>query len=340
MPLDQREPDDAVMSFGDHLEELRKRLFLAALVPLPLAIGLFFVAPQIRAILTDPVLDALRAEGLPAQLQVMSPIESLAVDMKLSLIGAILVSLPWVLYQAWRFISPGLYAHERRFAHFLVPLSTLLAACGLALMYFAILPLMLRGLIAMSGNIPTLVDVTPSSAAVGPTLPLLAADPAAPTPGSSWVNTTEHTVRVAVPFGDSGTQAEILSLPMVRPGTLMQVYHLSNYISLIIMLALGTALSFQVPVVTLLLGWMGLVDAPMLRKWRKFAFFGALVVAAIVGPGDMLSLGLLTGPLYLLYELGILLLVVAPASRVARGAVTRGLVGLDRGGGNDRNDER
>jgi Sec-independent protein secretion pathway component TatC len=328
------------MSFGDHLEELRKRLFLAALVPLPLAIGLFFVAPQIRAILTDPVLDALRAEGLPAQLQVMSPIESLAVDMKLSLIGAILVSLPWVLYQAWRFISPGLYAHERRFAHFLVPLSTLLAACGLALMYFAILPLMLRGLIAMSGNIPTLVDVTPSSAAVGPTLPLLAADPAAPTPGSSWVNTTEHTVRVAVPFGDSGTQAEILSLPMVRPGTLMQVYHLSNYISLIIMLALGTALSFQVPVVTLLLGWMGLVDAPMLRKWRKFAFFGALVVAAIVGPGDMLSLGLLTGPLYLLYELGILLLVVAPASRVARGAVTRGLVGLDRGGGNDHNDER
>jgi Sec-independent protein secretion pathway component TatC len=338
--LDQREPDDAVMSFGDHLEELRKRLFLAALVPLPLAIGLFFVAPQIRAILTDPVLDALRAEGLPAQLQVMSPIESLAVDMKLSLIGAILVSLPWVLYQAWRFISPGLYAHERRFAHFLVPLSTLLAACGLALMYFAILPLMLRGLIAMSGNIPTLVDVTPSSAAVGPTLPLLAADPAAPAPGSSWVNTTEHTVRVAVPFGDSGTQAEILSLPMVRPGTLMQVYHLSNYISLIIMLALGTALSFQVPVVTLLLGWMGLVDAPMLRKWRKFAFFGALVVAAIVGPGDMLSLGLLTGPLYLLYELGILLLVVAPASRVARGAVTRGLVGLDRSGGNDRDDER
>jgi Sec-independent protein secretion pathway component TatC len=338
--LDQREPDDAVMSFGDHLEELRKRLFMAALVPLPLAIGLFFVAPQIRAILTDPVLDALRAEGLPAQLQVMSPIESLAVDMKLSLIGAILVSLPWVLYQAWRFISPGLYAHERRFAHFLVPLSTLLAACGLALMYFAILPLMLRGLIAMSGNIPTLVDVTPSSAAVGPTLPLLAADPAAPAPGSSWVNTTEHTVRVAVPFGDSGTQAEILSLPMVRPGTLMQVYHLSNYISLIIMLALGTALSFQVPVVTLLLGWMGLVDAPMLRKWRKFAFFGALVVAAIVGPGDMLSLGLLTGPLYLLYELGILLLVVAPASRVARGAVTRGLVGLDRSGGNDRDDER
>jgi Sec-independent protein secretion pathway component TatC len=338
--LDQREPDDAVMSFGDHLEELRKRLFLAALVPLPLAIGLFFVAPQIRAILTEPVLDALRAEGLPAQLQVMSPIESLAVDMKLSLIGAILISLPWVLYQAWRFISPGLYAHERRFAHFLVPLSTLLAACGLALMYFAILPLMLRGLIAMSGNIPTLVDVTPSSAAVGPTLPLLAADPAAPAPGSSWVNTTEHTVRVAVPFGDSGTQAEILSLPMVRPGTLMQVYHLSNYISLIIMLALGTALSFQVPVVTLLLGWMGLVDAPMLRKWRKFAFFGALVVAAIVGPGDMLSLGLLTGPLYLLYELGILLLVVAPASRVARGAVTRGLVGLDRSGGNDRDDER
>jgi sec-independent protein translocase protein TatC len=337
VPLDQRETDDGVMSFGDHLEELRKRLFLAALVPLPLAIGLFFVAPQIRAFLTAPVLDALRAEGLPAQLQVMSPIESLAVDMKLSLIGAILVSLPWVLYQAWRFVAPGLYAHERRFAHFLVPLSTILAATGLALMYVVILPLMLRGLIAMSGNTPTVVEVTAASEAVGPTLPLLAQDPAAPAPGSSWVNTTEHTVRVAVPFGTEGTQAEILSLPMVRPGTLMQVYHLSNYINLIIMLALGTALSFQVPVVTLLLGWMGLVDAPMLRRWRKFAFFGALVVAAIVGPGDILSLGLLTVPLYLLYELGILLLIFAPASRVARGAVTRGLVGLDR---NDPSDER
>jgi hypothetical protein len=207
-------------------------------------------------------------------------------------------------------------------------------------MYFAILPLMLRGLIGLSGNIPSLVAITPTSETIGASLPLLAADPAAPAPGSSWVNTTEHTVRIAVPYGEGGTMAEILSLPLVRPGTMMQVYHLANYISLIIMLALGTALSFQVPVVTLLLGWMGLVDAPMLRAWRKFAFFGALVVAAIVGPGDMLSLGLLTVPLYLLYELGILLLVFAPASRVARGAVTRGLVGLDRGDDSDRSAER
>lgn len=331
MPLDQPEQDHALMSFGDHLEELRRRLFLAALVPLPLAIGLFFVAPWIRAALTEPVLSALRSEGLPAQLQVMSPIESLAVDMKLSLIGAILVSLPWVLYQAWRFIAPGLYAHERRFAHFLVPLSSVLALAGLALMYFVILPLMLRGLIAMSGNTPTVVEVTAANTPIGPTIPLLAADPAAPAPGSTWINTSEHSVRMVVPLGDDPTRAEVLSLPMVRPGTLMQVYHLSNYISLIIMLALGTALSFQVPVVTLLLGWMGLVNASLLRAWRKYAFFGALVVAAIVGPGDMLSLVLLLFPLYLLYELGIILLVFAPASRVARGAVTRGLVGLDRG---------
>ncbi len=335
MPLDQANPEESVMSFGDHLEDLRRRVFLAALVPLPLAIGLFFVAPWIRAYLTAPVLDALRAEGLPAQLQVMSPIESLAVDMKLSLIGAVVVSLPWVLYQAWRFIAPGLYSHERRFAHFLVPLSSVLALLGLALMYFAILPLMLRGLIAMSGNVPTLVELTPSSAHIGPSMPHLTADPAAPAVGSSWFNETEHALRLAVPYGTDGTHAEILSLPMVRPGTLMQAYHLSNYISLILMLGLGTALSFQVPVVTLLLGWMGLVDAQMLRKWRKFAFFGALVVAAIVGPGDMLSLALLLVPLYLLYEFGIMLLVVAPASRVSRGAVTRGLVGLDRHRGGD-----
>ena len=137
-----------MMSFGDHLEELRRRLILALIVPLPMMIVLFPFSDEIRGILTRPVFGALRSAGLPAQLQAMNPAETLATDLKLSIIFSLVLSGPWILWQGWKFIEPGLYNQERRFVHLLVPGSALLTIAGLALLYFGMLPLMLRVLIA------------------------------------------------------------------------------------------------------------------------------------------------------------------------------------------------
>ena len=92
------------------------------------------------AILDDGVLDAY---DLPRRLQSLGPAEVLVIKLKLSLIVAVVLSLPWVIWQAWLFIRPGLYVHERRFAYFLLPGSAVLTTIGLALMYFVMLPLML-----------------------------------------------------------------------------------------------------------------------------------------------------------------------------------------------------
>ena len=95
--MSMQERDDSalgiLMSFGDHLEELRRRILLGIVVPVPVAILLFAFAGQIRSFLCIPLVDALLANGLPGTLQVMSPLETLMIDMKLSLIGAFIVGV-------------------------------------------------------------------------------------------------------------------------------------------------------------------------------------------------------------------------------------------------------
>ena len=110
--------------------------------------GFFFIAPEIRAILIAPLFTALRASGQTMQVQALSPAETITTDMKLSVIAALAVSAPWLLYQLWKFVAPGLYAHERRYVHFLTPLSGVLTACGMALFYWVLLPFTLLFLVS------------------------------------------------------------------------------------------------------------------------------------------------------------------------------------------------
>ena len=153
MPLDQDQHDDAdggllggVMSLGSHLDELRSRLIRAVAVPVLLSAGIFLVASHVRHFLTAPLVKALEATGQPTNLQVLSPTETLLVDLRISIWTAVIVSMPWILYQLWKFVSPGLYAHERRYARFLVPLSSGLVLLGLSGLYL-VLPYMLAALI-------------------------------------------------------------------------------------------------------------------------------------------------------------------------------------------------
>ena len=336
--------DHSVMSFGDHLEELRFRLMMALVVPIPLMIVLFPFSDDLRNILCQPVLLALESSGLPAQLQAMNPAETLTTDLKLSIIFALVLSCPWVFWQAWKFIEPGLYNQERRFVHLLIPGSAVLTVSGLALLYFVMLPLMLKVLISFGipGNQPsypahtpapiTATDPAPSAEETAASadqlrVPISAERPRDLEPGSFWISPRNNTLQIAVPADDEDpTRVTILQVPLSIEGMVVQQYRLSEYINFILMLMVGIAIAFQMPLVILLLGWVGIVKPTTLRKNRKYALLVCAVVAAITTPADVISMMLMLIPLYCLYEFGILLLVLAPAKRVAEGAVFKGAV--------------
>jgi sec-independent protein translocase protein TatC len=92
---------------------------------------------------------------------------------------------------------------------------------------------------------------------------------------------------------------------------------ISEYIKLLLSMTLAFAAAFQAPVVVLLLGWSGIINQQVLAKFRRHAILVCAIAAAMLTPGDPASMILMLIPLYLLYELGGLLLRWFPASRVA-----------------------
>lgn len=326
---DDQDLDQGVMSFGDHLEELRRRIILAVVVPVPLAFVLFGFASAIREFLTVPALEAMAANGLPARLQALGPAEVLTTDIKLSIVGAIVLSAPWILWQAWKFIEPGLYREEKRFVHFLLPGSAILTLTGLAFLYWVMLPLMLQVLIAFGVPGPGDAFGIPEPGARiaevseegGPVFPVLSEPPEQPAPGQVWIDPATRSLMIVVPVAGSDDAFEILSSPLTRAGTISQEFRLGEYMGFVLTLALAIAVAFQMPLVILLLGWIGIVNPETLRRQRRYALLVCAILGAILTPADVVSMILLFVPLYLLFEFGIVLLRFAPADRVASGSV-------------------
>lgn len=320
-----RDPDhESVMSFGDHLDELRRRVFLALALPLPLAVLIFFFANRIREVIEHPLHAALRASGLPDQLQTRTVTELMGVDIKLSLVLGAVLSSPWIVWQVWKFVEPGLYEHERRFARLLVPGSFVLCIAGILTLYFALLPVSLHVLVnygfeARATSVPALMD---ESAPNGPStfrLPFRKEMPKEARPGEAWI--LEHDLQIYV-MSPSG---ELLRTTLSRDAAYVQQYLVGEYIDLVLLMTLGIAVAFQMPLVILLLGWVGIVSGETLRKKRLHALFVLTIVAAVVTPtSDVATMLLMTVPLYLLYELGLLLLIAVPPHAIREGTVVRG----------------
>lgn len=116
-PEDEEDDGMLRMSFMEHLEELRGRL-IRTLSGVAVAFFLAMIfANEIWKLISDPAADALRRLGYPPTLKQLSPTDAFTVIwMKVPLLTAIFLSSPWILYQVWSFISPGLYKKERRFA--------------------------------------------------------------------------------------------------------------------------------------------------------------------------------------------------------------------------------
>lgn len=124
-------------TFISHLIELRDRLLRVVIGIVLTFLVLFPFADQIYTLLAQPLLSKLPVGGQMIATEVTTPF---FVPMKMAMMAAFVLSLPHTLYQAWVFVAPGLYAHERRFMMPLVIASTLLFLAGMAFAYFLVFP--------------------------------------------------------------------------------------------------------------------------------------------------------------------------------------------------------
>ncbi len=241
--MSDEQPSGIQETFISHLIELRTRLVRASAVVLAVFIVLFLVWPgaaQVYDFMAQPMMQALPEGSKMIATGVITPF---MVPVKLTMMLALMVSLPWVLYQGWAFVAPGLYTHEKRLVAPLIISSSVLFMLGVLFCYFFVFGTVFK----------FINDFAPKSISVAPDI--------------------------------------------------------ENYLDFVLTMCLAFGLTFEVPVVVVVLVRMGIVTVEKLKEIRPYVIVGAFVIAAVVTPPDIMSQLFLAIPLCLLYEVG---LVVAP----------------------------
>jgi sec-independent protein translocase protein TatC len=229
---------DKQETFISHLIELRDRLLKMVVVVVVIFIGLFPWANDLYTLLAQPLISKL-PQG--SQMIATAVASTFFIPVKVTLMAAFLVGLPFVLYQMWAFVAPGLYRHEKRLALPLLIASVLLFFVGMAFAYFLVFPVVFGFL---AGATPEGVNFAPD---------------------------------------------------------------ISAYLDFVMTLFLAFGVTFEVPVVVILLVLANIVSTQQLREARPYVIVGAFVIGAIFTPPDVISQIMLAVPLWLLYELGIIL---------------------------------
>ena len=315
-----RRPEEFRMPLGDHLEELRRRVILCLIAPILLAIPALIFGEPILAWLLRPIQSAMLESGLPGRIQLLSPTEPLVSYFKIGLLVAVLAAAPIILWQFWKFIEPGLYQREKKFVYLLLPGSVALLTLGVTFNYYVVFPLTLRVLIAFAQSMQPVASLapppdTPTPAAIieqFASIPRYAYDPPELQVGQFYFNTTVNQLRTR------GEDDRFYGIDAQVDTGFAQQYEIKAYLGMLLSMTLAFALAFQLPLILLLLGWIGILDVKSLRHYRRHALLGCAVAAAVLTPPDVTSQIALLIPLYLLYELSIVLLWFMPGSHTAR----------------------
>ena len=149
---------EAEIPFMSHLVELRDRLLRAVLVILVIFLALFSFSNELYSLLAEPLLIHLPTGSSMIATEVASPFLT---PFKLAMMSAIFISMPFLLYQLWAFIAPGLYKHEKSLAFPLLFSSIILFYLGMVFAYFVVFPLMFKFFtgIALEG-VTMMTDIT------------------------------------------------------------------------------------------------------------------------------------------------------------------------------------
>ena len=149
----------ASMSFLDHLEELRRRI-IWSLVFVAAGFGVCFgYAEKIYAVMQVPIMQALRNHHLDQKLVYLNPTEPFNMYLKVGFIAGLFVASPFVLYQVWAFIAPGLYRHEKRYVTPFMFFSVALFVAGGVFGYKMVYPAALDFLIGYGAQFQPMITI-------------------------------------------------------------------------------------------------------------------------------------------------------------------------------------
>ena len=240
---------EQVMTFWDHLDELRSVIIRILVITVMAAAVAFCLKEELFAVVLAPRTSdfiTYRLMGVePFNIHLMNTglTEQFMIHLKTAMYAGVLVASPYIIWQLFRFISPALYDNERKYATLLCTSGYLMFMLGTALNYFLIFPL---------------------------------------------------TVKFLGTYQVSPDVANMLTL--------------QSYMDTLIMMCLVMGIVFELPVVSWILGRMGLVNRQMMRSMRRHAVVVILVVAAIITPTtDAFTLFIVALPIWLLYEVSILI---------------------------------
>ena len=228
-------------TFISHLIELRARLVRIVLVVLVIVLCLVPWSREIYALLAQPLIASLPKGGQMIATDVIGPF---FVPLKVTMLVGFVAALPYVMYEIWAFVAPGLYVHEKKLVLPLVVASFLLFLAGMCFAYFLVFPVIFKFMAAIAPE------------------------------GVAWMT------------------------------------DIDKYFSFVLTTFMAFGVTFEVPVIVIVLVRAGLVTIAQLREARPYVIVGAFVVAAIFTPPDVLSQFMLAVPLCILYEVGIILSVM------------------------------
>jgi sec-independent protein translocase protein TatC len=253
--------DNKQMSFLDHLEELRWRLMRSAVAIIIFAVVIWIYQKEIMEnvflIMIDPNFITFQLlceylnvciDKIPVNFQSMTLSGQFSYALMMSIMGGAVLSFPYIFYQLWSFVKPGLKFKERKMAKGIVFYVSILFFMGILFGYFVVAPLSVQF------------------------------------------------------FGAFQITDQIKN-----------DFTISSYMSTILSTVFYTGLFFLLPVVTYLLVKIGLFTPEFLVKYRKHAVVVILILAAIITPPDVISQVIVTIPIYLLFEISVLV-----AKRVAK----------------------
>lgn len=225
---------DTELSLLAHLDELRKRLTVAAIAVLVTSAVSFTFAEHLVRFLLVP--------SGATQCTTLAPTENFATFMRVSLFAGIAFAMPVVLYELFKYIDPALTSKERRFVLRLGPFVLLLFVGGMLFCYYLLLPQALGFLVNFGGNV----------------------------------------------FNNQ--------------------LRCSEYLSFVTTFILGMGIVFEMPAIIFALVRVGVVKRPWLARQRRYIFLAVFLVAALITPTpDPFNQALVAIPMYLLFELGLLI---------------------------------
>ena len=278
--------DEKEMSFVEHLDELRQHLIRSIIAIVAGAIFIFFATKFIFKIILFGPLDAnfptyqamcqlshlagweeaMCYTPIQINMQTLDMGEAFLLHIKVCIFGGIILAFPYLLWEFWRFVKPGLFNHERKATKGFVFFGSILFLLGVAFGYFILSPFAINFLAGYQ---------------------------------LTMINQQADYMEIM------RSCSECCTFPTEEVAKKGGIIKAASFINYMLMFTLPTGLLFELPMIVFFLARMGLITAKSMRRYRRHSIVVILILAAVVTPPDIMTQILIGIPIYVLYELSI-----------------------------------